>query len=185
MAGYRIHNHQLAHFITFAVVDWIDIFTRPFYKQVIIDSLTFCQVNKGLRIHGWCLMTNHIHLMTSARDGYNLSDILRDFKKFTAFTILKDLETNTKESRRKWMLWMFKKAGSKNPNNKKYQLWQQDNHPIEVTSNYFFTQKMKYIHHNPVKAGFCKLPQDYPYSSAKWYIDKTGLLKIEELLGLN
>jgi REP element-mobilizing transposase RayT len=110
MTGFKIYNHQQVHFITFAVVDWIDVFTRPAYKQMIVESLSFCQSEKGLRIHGWCLMTNHIHLMVSAKETYNLSDILRDFKKFTAHSILKDLQTNSKESRRKWMLWMFKRS---------------------------------------------------------------------------
>jgi len=77
---------------------------------------------------------------------------------------------------------MFKRAGDKNSNNTKYQFWQQNNRPMEVTSNSFFTQKMDYIHYNPVKSGFCNRPKDYPYSSAQWYIDKTGLLKIEEIL---
>ncbi len=182
MTGFKIYNHQQAHFITFAVVDWIDVFTRKAYKDIIVGSLAYCQANKGLKIHGWCLMSNHIHLIVSAREGFNLSDILRDFKKFTAYSILNDLQSNTKESRRKWMLWMFRKAGSKNSNNTKYQFWRQDNRPMEIKNNLFYSQKMKYTHYNPVKAGFCKRPQDYPYSSAQWYIDKTGLLEIDELL---
>lgn len=182
MPGFKIHNHQQAHFITCTVVDWIDVFLRPKYKKVITDSLIFCQANKGLRVHGWCLMTNHLHLMISAKEDHNLSSILRDFKKFTSITILEDLKINSKESRRKWILWMFKKAGRDNPNNKKFQLWQQGNRPMEVISNTFFTQKMNYIHHNPVKEGFCKKPQDYPYSSAQWYIDKTGIIPIDEIL---
>jgi len=44
-----------------------------------VDSLEFCQKEKGLNIHGWCLMSNHIHLLVSAKEEYNLSDILRDF----------------------------------------------------------------------------------------------------------
>lgn len=77
---------------------------------------------------------------------------------------------------------MFKKAGSKNPNNTTYQFWRQDNRPMEVTSNSFYNQKMQYIHYNPVKEGFCIKPEQYPYSSARWYIDKSGLLEIEEIL---
>lgn len=179
---FKIHNHQQAHFITFAVVDWIDVFTRPSYKQIVIDSLIYCRNEKGLRIHGWCLMTNHIHLVISARQEKNLSDILRDFKKFTAKTILKDLETNNKESRRKWILWMFKQAGSRNSNNQVYQFWRQDNRPMEITSNEFFTQKMNYVHFNPVKEGFCELPEQYPYSSARWYKERKGLLEMDEIL---
>jgi hypothetical protein len=52
MAGFKIYNHQQAHFITFAVVDWIDVFVRPKYKEVVVKSLKFCQENKGLKIHG-------------------------------------------------------------------------------------------------------------------------------------
>ena len=91
---FNIHNHQQAHFITFAVVDWIDVFPRPTYKQTIIDSLNYCRTNKGLQIHGWCLMTNHIHLVVSAKKGHSLSGILRDFKKYTAKTMLENLQTN-------------------------------------------------------------------------------------------
>ena len=120
---FKIYNHQQAHFITFAVVDWIDVFTRLAYKQVIVESLAYCQKEKGLAIYGWCLMTNHLHLVVSAKEDHNLSDILRDFKKYTAKTILEDLQTNKKESRRAWILWMFKKAGAVNSNNKVYQFW--------------------------------------------------------------
>ena len=179
---FKIHNHQQAHFITFAVVDWIDVFIRPAYKEVVVNSLLYCVENKGLRIHGWCLMTIHIHLLVSAKEGFNLSAILRDFKKFTANTILDDLESNKKESRRVWMLWMFKKAGSVNSNNQKYQFWRQDNRPMEVFSNEFFNQKMEYIHYNPVKEGFCYKPEDYPFSSALWYKKGKGLIEMDEIL---
>ncbi len=138
MPGFKIYNPQQVHFITFAVVDWIDVFTRPLYKQILLDSLEYCRKNKGLNIHGGCIMTNHLHLMVSAREGYNLSDILRDFKKYTAKAIIKDLQTSKKESRRRWMLWMFKRAGEINPNNQVYQFWRQDNHPVEISSNRFF-----------------------------------------------
>lgn len=182
MAGFKIYNHQQAHFITFAVVEWIDVFTRPDYKNCVVESLKYCQKEKGLNIHGWCIMTNHIHLMISAKKDCSLSNILRDFKKYTASTILKDLEINKKESRRNWMLWLFREAGKRNSNNKKYQFRRQDNRPMEITSNEFFHQKMEYIHYNPVKEGFCKKAVEYPYSSASWYEDKTGMIEINEIL---
>lgn len=182
MTGFKIYNHQQAHFITFAVVEWIDVFTRPMYKDILVESLKYCQQEKGLNIHGWCIMTNHVHFVISAEQGYSLSDILRDLKKFTASSILKYIEANKKESRKNWMLWLFKEAGKRNSNNKNYQFWRQDNRPMEITSNEFFTQKMEYIHYNPVKEGFCKKAIDYPYSSASWYEDKSGLIEIDEIL---
>ena len=152
------------------------------YKTIVVESLQYCQKEKGLNIHGWCIMTNHIHLVISAKEDCSLSDILRDFKKFTASAILKDIESNKKESRRNWMLWLFREAGKRNSNNKKYQFWRQDNRPMEITSNEFFHQKMEYIHYNPVKEGFCRKAVDYPYSSASWYTYITGLIRIDEVL---
>ena len=64
------------YFLTLTVVDWVDIFTRPDYKNIIIESLEFCIVNKGLKIYGWCLMSNHLHLIAGAKDEENLSGIL-------------------------------------------------------------------------------------------------------------
>ncbi len=51
------------------------------------------------------------------------------------------------------MLWIFKKAGEKNSNNKNFQFWRQDNHPEELISNKFKDQKLEYIHNNPVESG--------------------------------
>ena len=80
------------------------------------------------------------------------------------------------------MIWMFKRAGLKNANNKLYQFWQQDNHPIELTTLQMMQQKMNYIHENPVRAGIVYEPQDYKYSSALTHFeDKEGLLPIEKM----
>ena len=85
----------------------------------MLDSLAYCQKEKGLLIHAYCIMPSHLHLIISAVNN-NLSDIIRDFKKFTSAKILKTIEENSKESRRNWMLWIFKKAGENNERNTTY-----------------------------------------------------------------
>ena len=60
------------YFITSTVVDWVDVFTRPVYKHVIIESLEYCQKEKGLIIYAWVLMTNHLHVIVGAKEGYNI-----------------------------------------------------------------------------------------------------------------
>ena len=81
---YKITNQNATYFLTLTVINWIDVFTRKEYKHTIVESLIYCQTNKGLKIYAWCIMSNHLHLIVQAKEGYNLSDILRDFKKFTA-----------------------------------------------------------------------------------------------------
>ena len=86
--GYKITNPEGIYFVSFAVVEWVDVFTRREYKDIFVESLRFCQDNKQLILYGWCIMTNHVHLIASSGTG-TLSDILRDLKKFTSVEIVK------------------------------------------------------------------------------------------------
>jgi len=176
---YKIRDQTKLHFITFAVVEWVDMFTRTIYKDVLIDSLKYCQENKGLLLYAWCIMSNHVHLIISSKEGVKQEDIIRDFKKHTSKQLLKLIEENKKESRKNWMLWIFRKAGEKNSNNKHYQFWRQDNHPIELSTNKIMEQRLKYLHNNPVAAGIVEEPEHYLHSSAIDYTGKSGLLTIE------
>ncbi|MFN0082002.1 MAG: REP-associated tyrosine transposase [Ferruginibacter sp.] len=176
--GYKIRDQQAVHFITFAIVQWIDVFTRSDYVNIVIDSLAYCQQEKGLLVHAYCIMPNHLHLIISSPNN-NLSDILRDFKKFTSAKIIKAIEENNKESRRNWMLWIFKKAGENNERNNSHQFWQQDNHPIECSTEEILQTRMNYLHENPVRSGLVWRGEDYRYSSAvDYHTTGKGLLKI-------
>ena len=101
IGGYKIRNQEAIHFITFAVVEWVDVFTRKAYRDILLDSLRHCQQEKGLVLHAWCIMSNHVHLLASAKEGH-LSNILRDFKKFTAKQVLAAIQAHKGESRSDW-----------------------------------------------------------------------------------
>lgn len=177
--GYKIRNQEAIHFITFSVVEWVDVFTRKDYRDIVIESLKHCQTEKELLLHCWCIMSNHLHLIVSAKNK-NLSDVLRDFKKFTSKQIITGIHNNQHESRRDWMLRIFREQGESNSRNKEYQFWRQDNQPMELYSPAFIFQKMNYIHYNPVEAGIVDKPEDYLYSSARDYINarKCGSLDL-------
>lgn len=150
---YRFGDNGTPHFISFAVVNWIDVFSRECYKEIVVETLKFCIAEKGLNLYGWVIMSNHVHLIASAREGFELVNIIRDFKKYSSKMIIANIEANIRESRKDWMLWMFKRAGARNSNNKVYQFWQQDNHPIELSTNKMIEQRLNYLHENPVTAG--------------------------------
>jgi len=133
-----------------------------------LDSLRFCQGNKGLEIYAWCIMSNHVHLIIGTSQ-MPMQYILRDLKKYTSVKIIEAIKENQQESRKEWLLWMFERAGKKNPNNTNYQFWQQDNHPIELSNNEMMIQKLNYIHQNPVEEGIVLSSEAYLYSSAKNY----------------
>ncbi|MEX0663017.1 MAG: transposase [Balneolaceae bacterium] len=175
---YKIKDQTKPHFVTFSVVHWIDLFTRPVYANLLIDSLRHCQKNKGLTIYAWCFMTNHVHLIIGTKKN-PIQDILRDFKSFTSKSLKKEIINNHQESRKKWILYLMEKTGKRNNNNENWQLWQQHNHPIELFSNKFINQKLNYIHMNPVKAGFVNKPEHWMYSSASDYCGEKGFLDVE------
>ena len=127
-------------------------------------------------------MSNHVHLIASAKQGFMLTNILRDLKKFTSKQIFKAIKENPGESRKEWMLWMFIRAGKRNSNNKDFQFWQQDNHPIELNTAEMLKQRLDYLHQNPVRAGIVYEPQDYVYSSGIDYCTTmNGRILIEHL----
>jgi putative transposase len=178
--SYRIKDEEAMYYLTFATVEWLDVFTRKRYKDIVIDSLRYCQQEKGLELYSWVLMSNHMHMIVKAKEGYKLSGIIRDFKKFTAQRIIKAIQEES-ESRRGWLLAEMLKAGQQNSKKQTFQLWRNDNHPIELSSNEVINQKADYIHNNPVAEGIVERAGYYLYSSAKNFEGEEGLLIIDVL----
>lgn len=86
--GYQIKEQNALHYVTLQIVYWIDIFTRKTYRDIIIESLRYCQQEKGLEIYAYVIMSNHVHLIIKSEKN-ELSDIISDFKKFTSKKIIK------------------------------------------------------------------------------------------------
>ena len=174
--SYKFHNPEGLYFVSFAVVYWLDVFTRNEYKDILVESLAYCQLQKGMEIIAWCIMTNHVHLIFRSVKGQHPSLLLGDFKRYTSKEVVKAIQENPKESRKEFLLEKFKNAAQKSSNVNKYQFWRHDNKPIELWSNKVIKEKVSYIHYNPVKDGLVIKPQDYVYSSAIDYCDEQGLL---------
>lgn len=175
--NYKFHNPEGVYFVSFAVVEWIDALTRSEYKDIVLESLRYCQQEKGMEVFARCIMTNHMHLVFRSIKGQKPELLLGDFKRFTSNSIVKAIEENPRESRKEWLLEQFRKAGAKSSNVNKYQFWQHNNKPIELWSNKVIDEKINYIHNNPVEEGLVFHPEDYMYSSARDYSGETGILE--------
>lgn len=103
-------------------------------------------------------MTNHIHLIARAKNE-NLSDIIRDFKKFTAKKIFRAIQNNQIEIRKSWLLLALSNQG-------KIWFWEEGYHGEEIFTFEFFNVKARYIHLNPVRAGVVEKEEEYLNSSA-------------------
>ena len=145
---YKFHNKSGAYFVSFAVVNWIDVFTRQVYFDVLAESIDYCRKHKGMELYAYCFMPSHVHLIFRSTEEKPM-ELLRDFKRFTSKKMIQIIQENEQESRKEWLLWMFERAGKKQSNVSKYQFWQHHNKPIELWSEKVIQQKIDYIHQNP------------------------------------
>jgi putative transposase len=156
---------------------------RSFYPKRVqgyyYRFIGFCIKEKGLVLNGWVLMTNHIHFVGRCEAPYTMSDCLRDFKKFTSKKLASAIN-DMPESRSEWILDKFNFEARKLQRAKNFKIWQDHNHPIEMSDIDIF-EKLAYIHDNPVRAGIVDCPEYYLYSSAIDYAGGKGLLPIEKV----
>jgi putative transposase len=176
---YKFWDVNKMYFISFATVNWIDVFTRNEYKDELIKCWQYCQEKKGLEIYAWCIMPSHVHMIIGSNDK-PMEDIVRDMKSYTSTRLKKLIKEHPQESRREWMLWMFERAGRKNGNNQEWQFWQQHNQPIQITTQKMYIEIAYYIHQNPVVSGFVLEAEQWLYSSAKSYAKNDGIIKLAE-----
>jgi REP element-mobilizing transposase RayT len=108
---------------------------------VIINALVFCQKNKGLEIHAWCIMSSHVHLVFRSIKGQKPELLLGDLKRFTSKISVKSIQENPRESSKEFLLDFFKKEAEKSSNVKNYQFWRHDNKPIELWVNKVIQKK--------------------------------------------
>jgi len=175
---YKFRDQQSAYFVTFTVVDWIDVFTRNDYRVILVDSIKYCQQNKGLLVYAWVIMTNHVHLIIGTDGTKQLERIVGSLKRHTSQVLREAINENPAESRKRWMKWIFEREGLYNPNNTDWQLWQQHSHPIDLSDPFMSKQRLDYLHNNPVKAGFVTEPQYWQWSSAFDYCGGKGPIDV-------
>ena len=177
---YKFSDPEGLYFTTTTTIGWIDVFTRPELKHIVVDSLKYCQSEKGLVIHAWCLMPSHLHMIVRTEQA-PLPAIMRDFKKFTSKALIKAIDQQG-ESRREWMLKLFEEEADSLRRVVNYKVWQDGNHPALLIKRRFTMQRLEYIHNNPVVKEIVTEASDYLYSSARNYDGGNGLIEIE-LLG--
>ena len=128
---YKFWDSNKAYFISFATINWIDVFTRNEYKDELLKSWQYCQQKKGLEIYAWCIMPSHIHLIISSHNK-TIGRYCKGYEKPHFIRIKSLIKEHPQESRREWIVWMMERAGRKNSNNTDWQFWQQHNKPIEI-----------------------------------------------------
>ncbi len=154
-------------FYTATIYEWNHLLKEDTHKDIIIDTLTFLVNSKRIILNAFVIMSNHIHLIWQPLPDFTPSDIQASFMKSTARVLKISLFQNEQSDE-------FKV----NKYDRKYQIWKREPLSIELRTHEVFIQKLEYIHTNPVRAGLCNYPEDYYYSSAKFYYEGTDQFSI-------
>ena len=168
---YKFYNTSYPYFLTCTIVGWIPIFTNPDIINIAIAALSTCQTEKGLRLHGYVIMKDHLHLIAQHE---NLSRIIGQFKSSTAASFLHYFAWRNDFK----MLERFAEEKKVHKRTKLHQIWQERSHPEELADEAMYLQKLDYIHGNPLKAGYVEKPEDWPWSSARNYAEMQYILPI-------
>ncbi len=155
---------NFCYFYTDTIFQFRHLLADDILKQVIISSLQYL-VNKELvTLYGFVIMPNHIHLLWYMRKNNGKETAAGSFAKFTAHEFKKYLsQTN--------QLHFYKS----DKNDRAYQFWKRDPLAVPISSEKIFINKLEYIHNNPVKEKWklCLYPEDYRWSSARFYLEGT------------
>ena len=147
-------------YFTATILEWQHLLKPDKYKDIIIQSLQFLVKEKRIELNAFAIMSSHIHLIWQIQKGHKKENVQRDFLKYTSQTIMRDLELNHRQ--------VLKNFGVE-LKDRKYQIWQRNPLSIDLWTKEVYIQKMEYIHNNPVTSGICSYPEQYKYSSAKFY----------------
>ena len=151
-------------------MDWKHLLLDNRHKDIIVDSLKFLVTEKRIILNAFVIMSNHIHLIWQPTFAFTLSDIQASLLKHTAKQLKRSLAEKDAATLETYKV---------NKYDRSYQFWKRESLSIELRTHAVFMQKLEYIHYNPLKAGLCINPEDYYYSSAKFYhngIDDFGML---------
>ena len=162
-AKYKFIDKQGVYFTTSTVVGWLEVFTRDMYKDILLDSIRFCQKNQGLSVHAWVLMTNYLHMICSFHAKQEPGLVLKNMKSLTAIKLIDAIINNPKGSRKEYILNLFEAEGKKSSSNQRFKFWsrkQSDgkNHLVLLDSDLLYNQNLNYLHWNPVTADFLRSP---------------------------
>jgi len=162
--GHRNSYTELneVHFWTITIREWIHLLKNDEYKMTIIGSLQWLCLKELIRIYGYVIMPNHMHLLWEQLKMNGKEFPKNSFEKFTAHKFQKKLEKEDP-----FMLQKFKVSTS----DRKYNFWLRDPLATRVFTREMASQKLTYMHNNPLQEhwNLSQSPEGYRFSSAAFY----------------
>lgn len=155
----RFQHTRQSHFVTFSCYHHRRLFTEEASRNIFEFALERVRRSFKLRVYGYVVMPDHVHVLLSEPDRDTLADALKSLKQGVARRLLGNLQINTKGGPLKPS---FGLSGYRH-------FWQKCYYDFNIRNYAQFVEKLRYIHRNPVRAGLCERPEDWKWSSFLHY----------------
>jgi putative transposase len=155
-------EHGDIYFWTATISNWYRLLEKDEYKDVIIDSLQYLSDAGKIDVFAFIIMPNHIHLIWRINEPNGKESPQGSLLKYTAHIFKQMLKAEGGNKLNAYRV---------DAENKKYEFWKRDSLAIPLFTRKVATQKLNYMHNNPLaeRWSLVKHPCDYKYSSARYY----------------
>lgn len=153
---------DLIYFYTATILNWIPLLRDDSYKKIITDSLNYLVKKGTIKVYGFVIMPNHIHLIWCTQANNGKESAAASFMKFTAHMFLNELRAGSPERLKRYEVGRL---------NRKHQFWQENSRFVHMYNRSILEQKLNYIHLNPLQEHWQLVddPNKYAYSSSSFY----------------
>ena len=141
----RFHQSGQSHFVTFCCYHRRRLLTTDASRRIFESALERVRRSFKLRVYGYAIMPEHVHLLLSEPQRGTLADALKSLKQGVSRRLIGKLPLKPEP------------ALSGAPEH----FWQKRYYDFNIRDHPQFVEKLRYIHRNPVKAGLCERPEDW------------------------
>jgi putative transposase len=156
---YRLHHSSSAHFITFTCYHRYTHLSDPFVRDLFVQALERTRKLYGIKVYGFVAMPEHVHLLISEPEHGTVANAMQSLKICSAKRGKEVLQPRISQ----------KKGNMGQPEDMGSPFWQKRYYDRNVRGKEF-TEKLKYIHRNPVRRGLVIRPEDWKWSSYRHYL---------------
>ncbi|MEQ8363311.1 MAG: transposase [Cyclobacteriaceae bacterium] len=167
---------QNCFFVTTTCYKWYHLLAMDSCKDIIVESMKFANSKYETDILGYVIMPNHMHLIIYFRRRNELSNWMRDMKKFTAVMIRKEIEKSGQ-------LEVLESLRVQGPKKQVFKIWEDRFDDLFLESTNLLEIKLDYIHLNPLQEhwSLVDVPEKWKYSSASFYeLGQQGVLPVTD-----
>lgn len=165
----KVTDRRYVHFVTFSVTRRRRLLDLDQPKRIVLGTLNHQLQSFAARCVGFVVMPDHVHALIWLPEPDELATFMHGWKRMSSFTIRQWYSESAPN--------YFEDFGHGD------RFWQPKYYPFQIETEAKLTEKLDYMHANPIRAGLVERAVDWPWSSARWYLEKRSVGVPMEWLG--